>query len=393
MPRALSPPRVSHYPLVSMEAALATVVSSLRAVPSETVPPGRALLRRVLAADVVSPRPLPPFRASVKDGYAVRAADGNHIPLSVLGEALAGGGGGSGIVVGPGQCAYVTTGAPIPRGADAVVMVECSQRVEDSGSGIEMVEFTSWVAGPGVDVREVGSDVAEGETVLRKGDVIGSAELGILFGCGVRSVEVVRRVRIGVMSTGDEVVDVGEDWSGGEAGLPAGKIVDSNRPMLLAAVEESLPFCEGVDLGIVRDDYDAVKTAMTAAMENCDVLLTSGGVSMGSRDLVKPVLEEIATVHFGRVRMKPGKPLTYATIDGKNQCAVGLPGNPVSAFVCFHLAVAAAAKTLSGWPVDKALGTVVDVIVAHEFSLDRERPEYHRVTLSVRLSTFLMRPS
>jgi gephyrin len=161
-----------------------------------------------------------------------------------------------------------------------------------------------------------------------------------------------------------------------------GRIVDSNRPMLLAAVAESLPWCAGVDLGIVRDEYAALKAAMEGALERCDVVITSGGVSMGSRDVVKPVLEEIATVHFGRVCMKPGKPLTYATARGRNSCVIGLPGNPVSAFVCFHLAVAAAAKTLAGWPEREALGTVVRARLDREVRLDPARPEYHRVNLA-----------
>jgi gephyrin len=384
MARDPSPPRESQYPLVSMDDAISTIISSLKTLPSETAAPGRALLRRVLAADVTSPRPLPPFRASIKDGYAVRAADGNAGPLVEIAGSLAGANR-STPAVGPGQCAYVTTGAPMPDGADAVLMVEYSKRVKRVDGGGGMVEFSEWVSGAGVDVRAVGSDVAEGETVLRKGDVVGSAELGILIGCGVRSVEVVRRVRIGVMSTGDEVVDADED-AAAAGGLGAGKIVDSNRPMLLAAVEETLPFCDAVDLGIVRDEYSAVKRAIVDGLAECDVVLTSGGVSMGTRDLVKPVLEEVGTVHFGRVRMKPGKPLTYATADGRNVCAIGLPGNPVSAFVCFHLAVSAAAKTLAGWSADKAAGTIVDVTVDHEFKLDTQRPEFHRVTLSVRLA-------
>jgi gephyrin len=166
----------------------------------------------------------------------------------------------------------------------------------------------------------------------------------------------------------------------------SGKIIDSNRPMLLAAIDEALPFCIAIDLGIVKDEYEAVFSAIKDAAASCDILITSGGVSMGSRDFVKPVLAEMATIHFGRVCMKPGKPLTFATFrDDQSCCAIGLPGNPVSAFVCFHLVVAAAAKVLGGWSRDRALGTIVDVLVDHDFKLDPERPEYHRVSLRVSL--------
>jgi gephyrin len=262
-------------------------------------------------------------------------------------------------------------------------MVEVSEPVPagGGGGGGAAVTLREWVAGPGVDVRAVGCDVAEGEVVLRRGDVVGAAEVGILIACGVRSVDVVRRVVVGVMSTGDEVVDAAAAAGGGGALGAGGRIIDSNRPMLLAAVAETLPWCVGVDLGIVRDEHAAVKAAMEDALARCDVVLTSGGVSMGSRDVVKPVLAEVATVHFGRVCMKPGKPLTFATAAARNACAVGLPGNPVSAFVCFHLAVATAAKTLAGWPEEAALGTLVRATLAHDIALDPARPEYHRVNL------------
>lgn len=376
-------PRASAYPMIAMDDALRTIHSTLAPVAgAEAAAPARAL-HRTLAADVRAPAPLPPFRASVKDGYAVAAAApwAPGARFRVAGEALAGGGGPP-LRAGALECVYITTGAPLPDGADAVVMVEQSEAAEVGGEAA--VVFSKWVDGPGVDVRAVGSDIAEGEVVLRKGDVVGAAEVGILLACGVYEVSVVRRVVVGVMSTGDEVVDAADAARHGPLG-GGGRIVDSNRPMLLAAVAETLPWCAAVDLGIVRDEYAPVKAALLAALARCDIVLTSGGVSMGSRDVVKPVLEEVATVRFGRVCMKPGKPLTYATAPaagGGTACAIGLPGNPASAFVCFHLAVAAAAKTLAGWPERDALGTVVRATLTRELRLDPLRPEYHRVNLA-----------
>lgn len=384
-------PRTSAYPMIAMDDALQTIHATLNPVATtETLAPALAL-HRTLAADVRAPAPLPPFRASVKDGYAVAAAApwAPDVRFRVVGEALAGGGGPS-LRVGELECVYITTGAPLPDGADAVVMVEYSEAASAGGGDGKQdgdqaaVVFSKWVEGPGVDVRAVGSDIAEGEVILRKGDVVGAAEVGILLACGVYEVSVMRRVVVGVMSTGDEVVDAGESARDGPLG-GGGRIVDSNRPMLLAAVTETLPWCAAVDLGIVRDEYEPVKAALVAAFASCDIVLTSGGVSMGSRDVVKPVLEEVAKVRFGRVCMKPGKPLTYATVDapdGGTACAIGLPGNPASAFVCFHLAVATAAKTLAGWPESAALGTIVRAALTREMRLDPARPEYHRVNLA-----------
>lgn len=362
-----------------MSDALSTIVTSLTPISETETIPSSSSLHRILCADVSSPSPHPPFRASIKDGYAVSSSApwSPDAVFTLVGSALAGGATPT-LASGQRECVYITTGAPLPAGADAVVMVEQSRPCA-GGAG---VSFESWVSAPGADVRQVGSDIAQGEVVLPQGARVGAAELGLLVACGVAAVDVVRRVRVGVVSTGDEVVDAAEAARRGGVGKE-GTVVDSNRPMLLAAVAEALPWCEAVDLGIVRDEYGEVKETLGRALEECDVVLTSGGVSMGSRDVVKPVLGEIGTVHFGRVCMKPGKPLTFATAETARgrSCVVGLPGNPVSAFVCFHLAVAAAARRLAGVDVERALGNVVEARLAHDFKLDKQRPEYHRVTL------------
>lgn len=367
-------PRVSSYPLTPMPVALETIVNKLNPLPPEEVPLSCAL-SCVLACSVIAPAPQPPFRASIKDGYAVCTAEKPlDSCLRVIGQSVAGAG--QAPRISPGLAAYVTTGAPIPPGADAVVMVEKSQPVAPG-----VVKLTHWPC-PGEEVREIGSDVQEGQVVLEAGDRIGAAEIGILASCRISRVKVFQKVVIGVLSTGDELVDL--DTNSEEPHLSFGKIVDSNRPMLLAAIRESLPFCEARDLGVVADQYKAVHDSIALALSECHVVLTTGGVSMGNRDLIKPVLEDLATVHFGRVLMKPGKPLTFATVSKGHHCAIGLPGNPVSAFVCFHLAVCAAAKRLAGWSIAKSTGSMIDVKLGHDLKLDANRPEYHRATLEVR---------
>lgn len=401
-PAGFSEPVTSSYQMVDMGTAIKTIVDAMQALNAEKCSIAGTdtaqLVGRILAEDVCAPAPVPPFPASIKDGYAIVSSSEYSADKAfelVEQESLAGprssghANNDTQRALSPGQCAYITTGAPMPDGADAVIMVEQSRVKEvssgentDSDSARKQVLFAKWVNGPGADVRAVGSDISLGQTLLSAGDVLGPAELGILLGCGVTEVNLLRKPCIGVMSTGNEVISAEQAATSGGVG-DSGLIIDSNRPMLLAAIAESLPFCNSKDLGIVPDDYDTLKSSLINATEDCDIVVTSGGVSMGSRDLVKPILEEIATVHFGRVRMKPGKPLTFATLDRRNKCVIAVPGNPVSAFVCFHLAVAAAAKRLAGWPSDHALGSVISVALGHDFKLDKERPEFHRVILKV----------
>lgn len=379
-------PTSSPYPMVPMHEALHTIATSLSPLPVERVATADAL-HHILAADVHAPFPQPPFRASIKDGYAVHLplpdnpADSENTPLLTVRVESHAGADATLPELGVGDAAYVTTGAPVPPGTSAVVMVERCTRLEDGRIALQRVPS------PGADVREVGADVAKGELVLQRGTLLGAAEVGLLTSCIIAAVDVVGRPRVGVLSTGDEVVDAAEaaELAARNGGvLPGARIVDSNRPMLLCAVRESLPFCEAVDLGVVRDDFDAVRDAMQKAGAVCHVVLTSGGVSMGKRDVVKPVLAEIADVKFGRVVMKPGKPLTYATArERTDRCFVAMPGNPVSCFVCFHLAVAIAARRLAGWGVEAAKGTIVEAEIAQDIRLDPERPEYHRATVSV----------
>lgn len=356
----------SNYPMLAVADALAIVLRQTTALPASNVPLSSAR-GRVLAEDVTAPDPLPPFAASVKDGYAVIAADGPGI-YPVIGEVTAGRL--ADFAVTPGSVAYITTGAPLPRGADAVVMVEETESLP-AADGRTNVRINSAVR-PGDDVRPVGFDVAAGQQVLAAGTRLGAAEIGLLATVGAATVSVHPAPRVAILSTGDELV---------EAGTPpgAGQIRDSNRPTLAAAVEAAGGIV--VDLGIAGDTQGAIEAALARGLAEADVLLTSGGVSMGNLDLIKPLLDRLGHVHFGRLRMKPGKPCTFATVEegGRKRLLFGLPGNPVSSLVTFYLLGVPALRKLAG-RLEPTLSRV-QVCLSGPLRLDAYRPEYHRATV------------
>lgn len=355
----------SPYPMLSVDDALATVLAQANPLPPATIP-ARQALGYILAADIRAREPLPPFPASVKDGYAVVAADGpGTYPL--IGEVTAGRL--ADFVVTPGTVAYVTTGAPMPPGADAVVMVEQTEKFW-ARNGPAQIEIRARVRA-GDDVRGVGVDMAPGELVLGAGSRLGPAEIGLLATAGVTDAPVYPGPLVAVLSTGDELVEPGRP-------LGPGQIRDSNRAMLIAAIKAVGG--EVMDLGISGDSQASLEASVQRGLR-ADVLLTSGGVSMGDLDLIKPLLEHAGQVHFGRVRMKPGKPITFATTDNDgHRCLVfGLPGNPVSSLVTFYLFAVPAIRKLAGHP-DPNLRRV-QARLAHALPLDPARPEYHRATL------------
>jgi gephyrin len=352
--------------MVTVADALHIVLAQAVALEAVKVPLSGAL-GCVLAQDACARDPLPPFAASTKDGFAVQAADGPG-DYPVIGEATAGRV--PGFALRPGTVAYITTGAPLPPGSDAVVMVEETHELP-TRNGVPHIHIGKRVA-PGTDVRPIGYDLSPGEVALPAGIRLGPAELGLLATVGQTLVSVVRRPRVAVLSTGDELLD---------AGLPLepGKIRDSNRPTLLAAVAAAGG--EPVDLGVAADDQAQLNARVSQGLRTADILLTSGGVSMGNLDFIKPLLEQAGTVHFGRLRMKPGKPLTFATVDadGRRRLVFGLPGNPVSSLVTFYLVAVPAIRKLAGWS-DPMLRRV-KAHLAQPLPLDPYRPEYHRAVV------------
>jgi len=354
---ALSRMQPSSYPMVSVEEAIEMVLAHTRALASEEIRLDDAL-GRVLAEDVSAHDDMPPFAASAVDGYAVVAADGDG-PRRVLSEIIAGTADLPTVV--PGTTARIMTGAPLPPGADAVIMVE--QTVESDG-------LMKTTASPrsGDNVYPRGLDVADGQVVLSAGSVLGAAEVGVLATVGHSRLKAFRRPVVAVLSTGDELIEPDQP-------LRPGAIRDSNRSTLLASIREAggVP----LSLGSVADDESAQEEMIRSGLRQADVVLTSGGVSVGSRDLIKPILGHMGTVHFGRVSFKPGKPTTFATVG--EQLVFGLPGFPVSSLVSFEVFVRPALRKLQGYP--RLHRTVGQVILAHAISPSPDRPEYQRATV------------
>ncbi|XP_063765246.1 gephyrin a [Eleginops maclovinus] len=332
--------RMSPFPLTSMDKAFITVLEMTPILGIEVIN-YRDGLGRVLAQDIYAKDNLPPFPASVKDGYAVRAADGPGDRF-IMGESQAGQQPTHTVM--PGQVMRVTTGAPIPCGADAVVQVEDTELLRESEDGTEELEVRIMVqARPGQDIRPIGHDIRRGECVLAKGTHMGPSEIGLLATVGVTEVSVHKFPVVAVMSTGNELLNPEDD-------LHPGKIRDSNRSTLLSTIQEhGYPT---INLGIVGDNPDDLLSALHEGISRADVIITSGGVSMGEKDYLKQVLDIDlhAQIHFGRVFMKPGLPTTFATadIDGARKLIFALPGNPVSAVVTCNLFVIPALRKMQG---------------------------------------------
>ena len=356
----------SIYPMLDVEPALQLVLerASAFALPFESVPLGQHLQGRLLWEDVKATSNHPPFRASIMDGYAVVDLVPGSYPVALTVTA----GHGSHTPLQPGQVSYITTGAPVPVGATAVVKIEDTTTTEEGQVNILVA------SAPGKWIRAIGSDVAQGSVVLPHLTRIGPAEIALLASIGQSAVRCRQRPIVGVMSTGDELVDATSPEEPG-----SWKIRDSNRPMLLAAARNA--GAEALDLGIAPDEKEQLQQHMLKAMQQCDILVTSGGVSMGTHDLVKPLLEELpgSTLHFGRVRMKPGKPTTFAELN--DTLFFALPGNPVSSLVAFQLFVEPCVRRLMGCPLAECHHSRVQVRLQRSLPIDPVRREYHRASL------------
>ena len=395
---------LSAYPMTLMEDATEAVRAAAEAYGRVAILlplSDRRTVGSVTAARVVCATPVPPVACSRLDGYAVRSGAPAGSVYRIVARVRPGASPPPRLDAG--EAVWITTGAPLPPGADAVIGVE--ETVVPSGGAVDGAETVQLAAAarPGDSVRAVGSDVEERQELLPAHHRLTPADIALLASSGITSVLVYRQPTVGVMSTGDEVdpLPTGDLALEGHhtVGATAYRPLDSNRPMLMALLASV--GANVVDLGIVRDDAGAVERTLASALHEVDVLVTSGGVSMGDRDFVKPALEAAAAasratggrVVFGRLNMKPGKPTTFALLPPTGskveECAAlaapprlvfALPGNPVSAWVCAHALVLPAVRALGGLPWAHAAleAGAVRVTVLDGVALDPQRPEFHR---------------
>ena len=384
--------RGSPYAMLSVDEALAIVLMHSQKMPArymKVLDP--RLVGSVVAENIRAIEDVPAYRASTMDGYAVLARDGPGVypvfPSPNYAQSISSADGSSRLP--PGQIVKIMTGAPLPIGATAVVPIENTVIVSTTVEGAEeQVEIQRTVR-EGDNIRDVGSDLSVGDIIMRHGDLITEigGEVGLLVSGGVREVRVYACPVVGVMSTGNELVEDGVQ------DLKYGEVRDANRPSLMAAVKAA--GFKVLDLGIIRDDPESLHQAIERGFTQCDVIVSTGGVSMGDLDLLKSVLEQRlhATVHFGRVEMKPGKPTTFATVprvimegdpaseSRQDGLVFALPGNPVSALVTFHMFVLPALRKLMGMTNPEL--PMVQVKLLQDIRLDQGRPEFHRALVQV----------
>ena len=295
--------------------ARATPVAEIRRLPLA------ALRGRFLAEPVISSLTVPPLDNSAMDGYAVRCADvpeaGSALPVAQRIPA-----GSVGAPLAPGTAARIFTGAPIPAGADAVVMQERCELAHDGRVIIHQKPT------PGMNIRRAGEDIMAGSIILPAGKRLGPAEIGLAASVGLPDLPVRRRLRVALLSTGDELAEPGQP-------LPPGGIYNSNRHFLRALFETF--GCEVTDAGHVPDTLEATRAALRAAAEAHDMIVTTGGVSVGEEDHVKPAVEAEGELSLWKIAIKPGKPLAFGKVGARETAFFGLPGNPVSCFVTFLL--------------------------------------------------------
>ncbi len=348
--------------MISVAEARERILHALEPVSAEQLALADGL-GRVLARDIAARRTQPPLAVSAMDGYAVRAADVEVVParLTVIGYAPAGSAFDG--TVGPGQAVRIFTGAPVPEGADTIVIQE---NTEDAEGGISVVAGT---APPGRYIRPAGLDFSEGEVLLRAGQVLSARDLGLAAGMNVPWLMVRRKPRVAILATGDEIVMPGEP-------IGENQIVSSNAIALAGFIE-----AEGgipVDLGIAPDSAEALK-AMAAGARGVDLVITTGGASVGDHDLVRSVLGEVGLeVDFWRIAMRPGKPLIFGRLAGTP--LLGLPGNPVSSLVCAVIFMRPALAALLA--SDRDGQTSRTAVLGVDLAPNDEREDYLRAALA-----------
>jgi molybdopterin molybdotransferase len=306
--------------MISVEEALERILGEINPLPATHVPLAQAP-GLVLATDVVAQEDMPPFANSAMDGFALRSQDsqpreGQQPRLRVTGGVAAGY-----VAVQEGTALRIMTGAPVPPGADAVIQIELTRYDGPESAWVEVLQPVA----PGNNIRSAGEDMRRGQTVLRLGTEIGPWEVGILATLGLATVPVTRRPRVAILGTGDEVIEVDQP-------LAPGKIRNSNSYLLEAAVQRA--GAQPLRLGVARDTVESLREKFSQAMDS-DLIITSGGVSVGDFDLVKNIMAEQGEINFWRINMRPGKPVAFGHI--RQTPLLGLPGNPVSAAVTFEL--------------------------------------------------------
>lgn len=322
------------------------------------------VMDRVLAEEIVATQNVPPYNNSAMDGYALL---GDDLPeqgtceLKVVGTSFAGhpflG------VCGLGECIKIMTGAVVPEGCNTVVLQEYVELINDSAIRIDARTRQ------GDNMRLAGEDICSGQTVLTPGRRITAADLGLLASLGIEHVAVLRRLRVAFFSTGDELRGVGED-------LSPGQIHDSNRYTLFGMLSHQ--YCEITDLGVVDDDVIALRNTLQRAAQDHDVVISSGGVSVGEADYVRQVLDELGDIVFWKVAMKPGRPLTFGRI--KQSWFFGLPGNPVAVMVSFCQFVQPALQCLAGEFANQPL--ILQAVTQSVLKKRAGRTEFQRGILS-----------
>ena len=337
--------------MIAIDEAQKTVLDACSAL-APVATPCEQMSGRVLAQNVVAPENVPPFANSAVDGYAVRTADTQTVPPELVVVDTVAAGAEPKIAVMAGQAIRIMTGAPIPQGADAVVMVEDTQRVGDDrvsiGKAAKLYDA----------IRDAGSDVNKGDTVFVTGTVLNAAGAGVLASVNARIVQAYPRARVALLSTGDELVTDGSP-------LKIGQIRESNLTMLDAMIAAS--GCEVINLGIIKDDEALLERVLLDVIERCDAIVTSGGVSMGDFDVVKAVLSRIAKMQWMQLAIKPAKPFAFGQLqasDGRVVPIFGLPGNPVSSMISYELLARTALRKMMGHTRDLLRPTVRAVLDA-----------------------------
>jgi molybdopterin molybdotransferase len=361
--------------MISVEEALERILAEIAPLNDTQVPLPESL-GLILAEDAIAQEDIPPFANSAMDGFALLSQDsqprnGQPPRLLITGEVAAGYV--ADHAVEPGSTMRIMTGAPVPTGADAVIQVELTRSEGPESPWIEILQAVA----PGNNIRPAGEDMRRGQKILSRGTELGPWEIGVLATLGRANVPVIRRPRVAILGTGDEVIDIDEP-------LRPGKIRNSNSYLLEAAVRRAGG--ESKRLGVARDTVESLREKFTEAVRS-DLIITSGGVSVGDFDLVKNIMTEQGEIHFWRINMRPGKPVAFGHIGSVP--LLGLPGNPVSAAVTFELFGRPVIRKMSGQT--RLVRPQVDVLVEDGVSDRAMRRHYVRAHVEWRDGRYVAR--